>query len=102
MRWRAGQRRAARQAERQQANADRLFREADHWADVAEAAPHHRREITAGRAGRVSREGLSTPYGMGYTADRHMGGGEYFGGEVGAREATDRPVPSRGALAAAT
>src|SRR5258708_7729069 len=98
MRWRAGQRRAARQAERQQAKADRLFREADHWADVAEAAPNYRREITAERAGRVTREELSTPDGMGYTEDRHMGWDEYFGGELDAAKASDGPVLPGGAL----
>ncbi len=98
MRWRAGQRRAARQAERQQANADRQFREADHWADVAEAAPNYRREITAERAGRGTREELSTPYGMGYTEDRHMGWDEYFGGELDAAKASDGPVLPGGAL----
>src|SRR5258708_27061107 len=95
MRWRAGQRRAARQAERQQANADWLFREADHWADVAEAAPNHHREITAERAGRVTREELSTPHGMGYTEDRHMGWDEdirgEFGGAPDAAKARDGP-----------
>src|SRR5258708_36510418 len=83
MRWRAGQRRAARQAERQQANADRLFREADHWADVAEAALNYRREITAGRAGRGTRGEMSTPGGMGYTRGRPLGGGGARRGEVG-------------------
>jgi hypothetical protein len=45
-----------REEAQQQAEGHAVFREADRPADVAEAAPNYRRQITSNRAARVMRE----------------------------------------------
>ena len=80
--------RRARAERRQQAEADRLFAEADRLAEQIEASPNYRREITAQRAARVMRQELATPYGTGYTQDRDLTWADYTRGELdGERDA---------------
>jgi hypothetical protein len=77
--WTAVRERAAQieHEARQQAEADAPFKEADRLADVAEATPNYRRQITSDRAARVMRE-IGDPL----ARDARASGPELTGGEL--------------------